>query len=95
MHNAPEAFGDPHSDVELMVVETVIPNHSEEMVRLRTTLDKMLLHVDFLSVSEEEFEERSPIPGTVERAAAREGRSSMTRTERAKILLRKAWRDER
>jgi len=65
---------DSHSDVDLMVVETVVPNRFEEMVRLRRTLDGMLLPVDLLVVSEEEFAERSQVPGTVEHAAAREGR---------------------
>ena len=65
---------DSHSDVDLMVVETVVPNRFEEMVRLRRTLDGMLLPVDLLVVSEEEFAKRSQVPGTVEYAAAREGR---------------------
>lgn len=65
---------DSHSDVNLMVVETVVPNRFEEMVHLRRTLDGMLLPVDLLVVGEEEFAKRSQARGTNEHAAAREGR---------------------
>ena len=57
---------DSHSDVELMVVATVVPNRFEEMVRLRKSLDGMLLPVDLLVVSEEAFVERSQGPAPVE-----------------------------
>lgn len=65
---------DSHSDVDLMVVEATVPDRFEEMVRLRRTLVGLLLPVDLLVVSEAEFAERSRVPGTVEHAAAREGR---------------------
>ncbi len=66
---------DSHSDVDLMVVETVVPNRSEEMVRLRRTRAGMLFPVDLLVVSEEVFAVRSQVPGTVEHATATEGRA--------------------
>ena len=45
----------------------------EEMVRLNRVLKGLLAPVDLLVVSEQEFEQRSATPGTVEHAARREG----------------------
>jgi uncharacterized protein len=44
------------------------------MIRLNRALKGMLMPVDLLVISEQEFEARSRIPGTVEHAACREGR---------------------
>ena len=65
---------DSHSDVDLIVVERTVSNRYEETVRLHRALTGLILPADILVVSEEEFDERSRTPGTVEHAAAREGR---------------------
>ena len=54
--------------------KTTVSNRYEEMIRLNRALKGMLMPVDLLVISEQEFEARSRIPGTVEHAACREGR---------------------
>lgn len=63
-----------HSDVDLLVVAQIVANRYEEMIRLNRALKGLVMPVDLLVVSEEEFEQRSVTPGTVEHAARREGR---------------------
>ena len=46
----------------------------EEMVRLNRALKGLLMPVDLLALSEQEFEYRSSTPGTVEHTARREAR---------------------
>lgn len=65
---------DDYSDVDLLVVEPAVANRYEEMIRLNRALKGLIIPVDLLVVSEEEFDRRSVIPGTVEHAARREGR---------------------
>ena len=65
---------DVFSDVDLLVVEAAVPDRYEEMVRLSRSLRGLLLPVDLLVVSEQEFDRRSETPGTVEHAARHEGR---------------------
>ena len=65
---------DDHSDVDLLIVEAIVPDRYEEMIRLNRVLAGLLLPVDLLVVSEHEFESRSTTPGTVEHTAFREGR---------------------
>ena len=65
---------DSHSDVDLIVVERTVENRFEETVRLHQALAGLLLPADILLVSEAEFDERSRTPGTLEHAAAKEGR---------------------
>ena len=65
---------DSHSDVDLIVVERTVENRFEETVRLHQALSGLLLPADILLVSEAEFDERSRTPGTLEHAAAKEGR---------------------
>ena len=65
---------DDHSDVALLVVESAIADRYEEMIRLNRALKGLVMPVDLLVVSEQEFEQRSVTPGTVEHAARREGR---------------------
>jgi predicted nucleotidyltransferase len=65
---------DVFSDVDLLVVEATVSDRYEEMVRLSRSLRGLLLPVDLLVVSEQEFDRRSETPGTVEHAARREGR---------------------
>lgn len=65
---------DDHSDVDLLVVQPAVNDRYEEMVRLNRALQGLLMPVDLLVVSEQEFEHRSRMPGTVEHTARREGR---------------------
>jgi hypothetical protein len=54
----------------------------------------MLLPVDLLVVSEEEFAEQSQAPKAVEHATARESRVPDVADQRAAIGLLKEWNDE-
>ena len=65
---------DDRSDVDLLVIKPHVTDRFEEMVRLHRSLRGLLLPVDLLVVSEQEFEDRVNQPGSVERAAGREGR---------------------
>ena len=65
---------DDRSDVDLLVVETTVADRYEEMVRLNRALKGLLMPVDLLVVSEQEFKSRSMTPGTLEHVACREGR---------------------
>ena len=63
-----------HSDVDLIVVQRTVASRFERTVLLYRSLAGLIFPADTLVVSEEEFDQRSRIPGTVEHAAAREGR---------------------
>ena len=65
---------DDRSDVDLLVIKPRVENRYEELVALDRSLAGILMPVDILLVSEAEFEERAEQPGTVERAARKEGR---------------------
>ena len=62
-----------HSDVDLLVVERIVDDRYEEMIRLNRALKGLVMPVDLLVVSEQEFDHRSATPGTVEYIARREG----------------------
>ncbi len=70
----PGGEAEDHSDVDLLIIEPTVSNRYEEMIRLNRALKGMLMPVDLLVISEQEFEDRSRIPGTVENAARKEGR---------------------
>ena len=65
---------DDHSDVDLLIIEPTVSKRYEEMIRLNRALKGILMPVDLLVISEQEFEARSRIPGTVEHAARKERR---------------------
>ena len=65
---------DVRSDVDLLVIKPHVENRYEELVELDRSLAGIRMPVDILLVSEAEFEERAEQPGTVERAARKEGR---------------------
>ncbi len=65
---------DDRSDVDLLVIKPHVADRYEELVALDRALTGILMPVDILLVSEAEFEERAEQPGTVERAARKEGR---------------------
>ena len=62
------------SDVDLLVIEGEVKDRYAEMLRLNEVLRGLILAVDVLVIGEKEFEEWSQTPGSVYRAARREGR---------------------
>ena len=65
---------DDRSDVDLLVIKPHVTDRYEELVQLNQVLRGLLLPVDLLLMSENEFEERASQAGTVEHAARCEGR---------------------
>jgi hypothetical protein len=55
-------------------LRTALDDRYEEMIRLNRALKGLVMPVDLLVVSEQEFEHRSATPGTIEHVARREGR---------------------
>lgn len=64
----------PNSDVDLLVIEQQVPDRYAEMLRLNRALRGLLLAVDVLVIGQEDFEQWSQTPGSVYRAAWREGK---------------------
>jgi predicted nucleotidyltransferase len=62
------------SDVDLLVVMAVDGSKRETQIAIRKALREHHLPKDVLVTTPEELEWRKEIPGTVERAAARDGR---------------------
>jgi hypothetical protein len=62
------------ADLDLLVVEPELTSRYSETVRLQKALHGVLMSVDLVVTSQDRFDERSPIPGTLEYAAHREGR---------------------
>jgi predicted nucleotidyltransferase len=65
---------DPRSDVDFLVVEPHVASRISEMIRLEEALRDLLLPVDVLVVSAEQFEYWKDTPTTVYYEAAREGK---------------------
>jgi predicted nucleotidyltransferase len=63
-----------HSDLDFLVIEPEVENAARESVRLRHTLDGMLVAADVIVVSEEKAAEWRDVYGTVIHAALDEGR---------------------
>jgi predicted nucleotidyltransferase len=63
-----------NSDLDLMVVEKYIPDHTREYVRLREAVGVLGVGVDLLLYSEEEFEKRRQWWTTPAYWADREGK---------------------
>lgn len=66
---------DEGSDLDLMVIKPKVENPYEEMIRLHETVGKIDVGVDVLVYSDDEFERRSQVPGTVLYWARKEGKS--------------------
>lgn len=71
------ARGDHHpdSDIDLLVIESTVKSKHEEMVRLRRVLRGILVPMDVLVISEEEFAERASSPSNVYYWASKEGKT--------------------
>lgn len=65
---------DEDSDVDILVVERIVPDRVAEMVRLCRVLSPLRIPVDLLVVSEQTFHHWSDTPGSVYFEASREGR---------------------
>jgi len=63
-----------HSDLDILVVEKLVPSRFKEMIRLRRALRGLAFPIDILVISEEEFQNRSSIPSTVYYWAKKEGK---------------------
>lgn len=62
------------SDLDLLVVEPILPRRREEMVRLRQILRPLGIPVDVLVVSKKVFDAWKDLPNNVIHEAAREGK---------------------
>jgi predicted nucleotidyltransferase len=65
---------DEDSDLDIMVVKAEVTDKAAEMVRLHEVVGDVGTGVDVLVYSEEEFERRSQVPGTVLYWARKEGK---------------------
>jgi uncharacterized protein len=64
---------DSGSDLDLLIVEPVVPDAATEMVRLMRVLSPLRLPADVLVVSRQDFADWSDTPGHILFEAAREG----------------------
>jgi len=64
---------DRNSDLDIMVVKPQVTDKGAEMVRLHEVVGDVGTGVDVLVYSDEEFEKRSRVPGTVLYWARKEG----------------------
>ena len=64
----------PDSDMDLLLIEPRLSSRRREMVRLRDVLRPLRLRVDILVISRRMFREWADVPGTVNHAAANEGK---------------------
>jgi uncharacterized protein len=62
------------SDLDLLVIETELPDKADEYLRLKAALGRIGVGVDLLLISQSEFARRSQVPGTLAYRARTEGR---------------------
>lgn len=65
---------DDQSDLDLMVIESELPDKGAEYLRLKAAVGRLGVGVDLLLLSEREYERRSQVPGTAPYWAKKEGR---------------------
>lgn len=61
------------SDLDLLVLEPSFADKADEYVRIRSAIGALDVGVDLLLYTDEEFERRSTVPGTLPYRAKREG----------------------
>lgn len=61
-------------DLDLLVIQSDVADRYQEMVRLRRALRGLLMPIDLIVTSQERFDDRARVPGTVEFAARTRGR---------------------
>ncbi len=62
------------SDLDIIVIEQLINNKFQEMIRLRKVLRGLKIPIDILVITSNEFKERSQVPGTVYYWAKKDGK---------------------
>lgn len=62
------------NDLDLLVIQPQVADRYQEMVRLRHALRGLLMPIDLVVTSQERYDKRAQIPGTVEFAARTQGR---------------------
>jgi len=65
---------DENSDLDLLVIEREVPDKAAEYLKVHRAVGSIGVGVDVLVCSEEEFERRSQVPGTVPYWARKEGK---------------------
>ena len=65
---------DDQSDLDLMVIESELPDKGAEYLRLKAAVGRLGVGVDLLLLSEREYEGRSQVPDTAPYWAKKEGR---------------------
>ena len=61
------------SDVDLLVVETELRDKAAEYLQLKSSVGRIGVGVDLIVMSDQEFERRRQVPGTVPYWASKEG----------------------
>jgi predicted nucleotidyltransferase len=61
------------SDLDLVVIESELPDKAGEYLRLKTALGRMGVGVDLLLYARADFDRRSQVPGTLPYWAKKEG----------------------
>jgi predicted nucleotidyltransferase len=61
------------SDIDLLVVETELRDKASEYLQLKSAVGRVGVGVDLILMSDEEFERRRHVPGTLPYWAAKEG----------------------
>ena len=65
---------DEGSDLDLLVIESDVPDKADEYLKLHRAIGSMGVGVDVLVISREEFARSSQVPGTLPYWAAKEGK---------------------
>ena len=65
---------DDDSDLDLLVIERRVTDKAAEYLKLHRAIGPMGVGVDVLVLSQEEFQRRSQVPGTLPYWAAKEGK---------------------
>jgi predicted nucleotidyltransferase len=61
------------SDIDLLVIETELRDKASEYLQLKSAVGRVGVGVDLIVMSDEEFERRRHVPGTLPYWAAKEG----------------------
>jgi predicted nucleotidyltransferase len=62
------------SDLDLLVIESELPDKAEEYLRLRAAVGRLGVGVDLLLFARPDFERRSQVPGTLAYWARKQGK---------------------
>ena len=65
---------DDESDLDLLVIERDVPDKAAEYLKVHRAVGSIGVGVDVLVFSQEEFERRSQVPGTLPYWAKKEGK---------------------